>query len=156
MKVKRLLDAINSADVIVVADSPYLHSVETDTPTGDPDNEVLRANWHDAEGLEFDAKFTEAGLFQARIEGHTIVAADHEGEETKIELFRLVPLQLPTLASGDGPRRKVVINVSGGVATPELLPADVELEIRDYDTEGCDPKDLEADGCRVSRYGPEE
>jgi DNA-directed RNA polymerase subunit M/transcription elongation factor TFIIS len=152
MKVKRILDAINSADVMVVADSPYLHSVQTESPQGDPDNEVLRANWHDAEGLEFEVKFTEAGLFQARIEGHAVIATDHEGEETKIELFRLTPMRLLAISDSEAACRKVIINVSGGVATPESLPAGVELEIRDYDTEGCDPKNLEADGCRVSRY----
>ena len=92
--VQRILDVIDSADVLVVADSPYLHSVETDHPTGDPDNEVLRANWHDAEGLEFEVKFTEAGLLQARIEGHIVIAEDHEGQETTIELFRLAPLEI--------------------------------------------------------------
>ena len=90
----RILDVIGSADVLVVADSPYLHSVQTDNPTGDPDNEVLRATWHDAEGLEFEVKFTEAGLLQARLMGHIVIAEDHEGEETKIELFRLEPLDI--------------------------------------------------------------
>ena len=91
---QRILNVIGSADVVVVADSPYLHSVQTDDATGDPDNEVLRANWHDAEGLEFEVKFTEAGLLQAQIEGHVVIAEDHEGQETKIELFRLAPLEI--------------------------------------------------------------
>ena len=155
-KVERILAAANAADVIVVADSPYLHSVQTDTPTGDPDNEVLRANWHDAEGLEFEVKFTETGLRQARIEGNTVIAVDHEGDEAKIELFRLQPMEFKPADSGKEARRKVVVTVTGGVATAEAWPADVEVEIRDYDTEGCDPKDLETDGCRISRYRTEQ
>ena len=95
--VQRMLDVIGCADVLVLADSPYLHSVQTDNPTGDPDNEVLRATWHDAEGLQFEVKFTEAGLLQARIKGHIVIAEDHEGEETKIELFRLEPLEIKSM-----------------------------------------------------------
>lgn len=92
-KVQWILETVNSADVLVVADSPYLHGVQTETPIGTSENEVLRATWHDAEGLEYEVKFTEAGLAQARIAGHTIIAEDHEGQETKIELFRLAPME---------------------------------------------------------------
>ena len=102
-KVEWILETVNSADVVVVADSPYLHGVETETPTGDPDNEVLWINWHDAEGLEYEVKFTEEGLVHARLEGHTILARDHEGEDTKIELFRLAPMEVKPFASAHSP-----------------------------------------------------
>ena len=94
MDILALLKRIESADVIVVADSPYLHSVETCEPTGDPGNEVLRANWHDAEGQEFEIKFNEHGLIQARLAGNQIIAPDYEGDETVIQLFRLEPLPI--------------------------------------------------------------
>ena len=94
MQLPALLEQIESADVIIVADSPYLHSVTTSEVTGDPGNEVLRANWHDAEGQEFEVKFNEHGLIQARIAGNQIIAPDHEGDETTIQLFRLEPLPI--------------------------------------------------------------
>ena len=94
MNLPALLQRIESADVIVVGDSPYLHSVATSEPTGDPGNEVLRANWHDAEGQEYEIKFNEHGLVQARIDGNQIIAPDHEGDETMIQLFRLESLPI--------------------------------------------------------------
>lgn len=97
-RVQWILETVKAADVVVVADSPYLHDVESETPTGNPDNGVLRANWHDAEGLEYEVKFTEAGLAQARVEGHTIIAEDHEGQEARIELFRLAPVEFKFIA----------------------------------------------------------
>jgi len=94
MQLPALLQRIESADVVVVGDSPYLHSVTTSEVTGDPGNEVLRANWHDPEGQEFEVKFNEHGLVQACIEGNQIIAPDHEGDETMIQLFRLEPLRV--------------------------------------------------------------
>jgi len=91
---------------------------------------------------------------QFRLQGDAPAPPD-DGEETRIELVRLPAMQFKPPNSGKNARRKVVISVTGGVATAEAWPADVEVEIRDYDTEGCDPKDLEADGCRVSRYRTE-
>jgi hypothetical protein len=35
-------------------------------------------------------------------------------------------------------QRKVEVEISGGVATVVKIPKDVTVEIRDYDTEGCD------------------
>jgi len=98
-KVKRILESVNSADILVVADSPYLERVETELQTGNVNSEVLRATWHDAEGLEYEVRFTEAGLAQARIIGYTITAQDHEGTETNIELFRLVPINIQCVES---------------------------------------------------------
>lgn len=49
----------------------------------------------------------------------------------------------------------VVVAVRGGVAEVLACPAGVPVEIRDYDTEGCPPGSLEADGALVSRIaGP--
>lgn len=48
--------------------------------------------------------------------------------------------------------RKVIIIVRGGVAEMVSKPADIEVEIRDYDTEGCDPEQLEPDGSMIQEY----
>ena len=48
---------------------------------------------------------------------------------------------------------KVVISVRGGVAELMCRPENVSVEIRDYDTEGCDPDGLDDDGAVVSVYG---
>ena len=45
---------------------------------------------------------------------------------------------------------KVVITVRGGVAEVVTRPENVTVEIRDYDTEGCDPRTLDEDGAMVS------
>lgn len=48
---------------------------------------------------------------------------------------------------------KVVISVRGGVAELMYRPGNVLVEIRDYDTEGCNPDDLDDDGAMVGVYG---
>lgn len=47
---------------------------------------------------------------------------------------------------------KVVIVVRGGVAEVLKRPESLTVEIRDYDTEGCEPERLEEDGSVVSVY----
>ncbi len=50
---------------------------------------------------------------------------------------------------------RVVVTVRGGVADVTECPPDCIVEIRDYDTDGCGPEQLEADGsvCAVI-HGP--
>ena len=94
MNIPELLKTIESADVVTVGDSPMLHCVATEDVNGDPDNEVLQANWQDAEGQECCVRFTEGGLAEARVTGNKIVAPDNEGDETLIQLFRLEPAEI--------------------------------------------------------------
>jgi len=49
-------------------------------------------------------------------------------------------------------QRKVEVEILGGVATITRIPKDVTVVIKDYDTEGCDPKTLNKDGAIVSIY----
>jgi len=48
--------------------------------------------------------------------------------------------------------RKVVVTVRGGVAEVAYCPNGVVVEIRDYDTDGCDEDKLEEDGACVAIY----
>ena len=47
-------------------------------------------------------------------------------------------------------RGNVIVVVRGGVAEVLSCPAGVVVEIRDYDTDGCDPEQLAEDGSVVS------
>jgi hypothetical protein len=98
-KVKLLLELIDTAAVITCNDSPYLHSVQSSEVTGDPDNQVLRINWHDDESLEYAVIFTEGGLDQAEIKGEAMHLPDHEGEPSEIRLYALKPVNISDLAS---------------------------------------------------------
>lgn len=60
------------------------------------------------------------------------------------------------VALGKRKPRKVVIHVEGGVADPVEWPVDVTVEVRDYDTEGCDPKTLAKDGSLVGIFTKED
>lgn len=91
-KIKSLLDQIEKAEVVTIDDSPYLHSVEVNSDvSGDTDNEILRLNWHDAEGQEFDVKFIEQNLNRANFSNNQIYLCDHEGDPCVISLYNLTP-----------------------------------------------------------------
>ena len=45
---------------------------------------------------------------------------------------------------------RVIITVRGGVAEVLACPEDAVVEVRDYDTEGCDPDQLAEDGSIVN------
>lgn len=47
---------------------------------------------------------------------------------------------------------RVIINIRRGVAEIEFRPENVTVEIRDYDSDGCDPNYLDEDGAVVSIY----
>ena len=80
---------------------------------------------------------------------------DTEAIVSVLEEFRDWSLSLIEKCTGTSDRR-VVISVRGGVAELVRRPLYAEVEIRDYDTEGCDPCALDDDGAMVSVYGEEE
>ena len=60
--------------------------------------------------------------------------------------------QFTLLSTRDDAPRKVVVTVRGGVAEVAYCPKGVVVEIRDYDTDGCDEDKLEEDGACVAIY----
>lgn len=89
-KIKSILAAIQSAESVFLDDAPHVGFTISDV-TGEPDNEVLMLYWHDDEGLEYSVKFTEEGLSAASIDGNSISANDHEGNDSLISLYDLTP-----------------------------------------------------------------
>lgn len=88
-KIERIIKAIEGAGVIMVDDSPMLHSLVTADRTGEDVNEVIYASWYD--GLKYVVNFTEGGLSAAKITKNMIECEDSEGSSSVIELFDLVP-----------------------------------------------------------------
>lgn len=94
-KIDSLLEQIETADLVQVADSPLLHSVNVDGLATDTEsNEILMMKWSDDEGLEFMVKFTESNLNNANVIGNKIRLSDHEGEDSIITLFSLTPMKV--------------------------------------------------------------
>jgi hypothetical protein len=93
-KLQKLLRLIENVACVTCEDSPLLNSVQVDNIIDESDNEVLLINWYDDEGQEFVVKFTEEGLSKAKIVGHSIFAKDHEGEESQINLYTIMPVDV--------------------------------------------------------------
>ena len=92
-KIEKLLKLITDAGMIVIDDSPYLHGVDVEDTTGEPDNEVVHATWED-DDKEFSVIFTEQGLSDAAFEGNTIILEDHEGTLSSINLYDLTAVDI--------------------------------------------------------------
>lgn len=90
--IQPLLDAIESADILVVNGSPYLSGGGMASEViGDPYNEVLTIKWHDDDGQIHYEIFTESALGSARIDRNMIYLKECEGENAFIEVYRLNP-----------------------------------------------------------------
>lgn len=115
-----ILNLFESADVIVVGDSPYLHSVDVADITGADENEVVRASWTDGE-YDYSAIFTERGLRNGFWQGDAFFAHDHEGTETEIRFYKLQPMS-PVAAKGTSELLSLVQEaaVPGGVGPYEF------------------------------------
>lgn len=88
-KIESLLNLFDKAQVITIDDSPYLHSVSVAEINGQPDNEVVYANWHDEE-YEYSVKFTEEGLNSAKLlPSGILILPDHEGNECSVAFYSL-------------------------------------------------------------------
>ena len=90
-KIKSLLSQIENAAIIVVGDSPYLHSCEVfGEPEGKPDEEIILFDWHDDAGQIFEVRLTEKNLDGAKISDNVISCKDIDGEDVQINLYDLV------------------------------------------------------------------
>lgn len=92
MNIQEFIKLIEQADVYVVEDSPYLHSLEINEITGDSDNILFTARWHDDEGQEYEVSFTEDNVSNTYVENSTIFLPNSTGETQSIRLFKLVSI----------------------------------------------------------------
>jgi hypothetical protein len=81
---------IEDSPIVVVDDSPMLHSVTVyGNAEGIEDEEILMLNWFDDEGQEFVVKFTEGNLDKANFKDNQILLCDSEGNNCVISLYNL-------------------------------------------------------------------
>ena len=80
---------LQTAQAVIVDESPILNDWNSCNPNGQSDNEVLLFSWADDEGLEYSVKFTEEGLNNATFTQGIIYADDSEGEPSQIQLYTL-------------------------------------------------------------------
>jgi hypothetical protein len=93
-KIKKLVRVIDRAGALIVGESPLLMDVTTYEPKGDPHNEVIMANWHDADGYEHAYHFQEISVDNAEINGHQVTLREEGGEDVKITLYTLSPVDV--------------------------------------------------------------
>ena len=92
-KVHKIFNLINSADVVVIDDSPLLQSWDNyPIIDDDAENEVLFFNWTDGE-YEYSETITQDDLDNAEIiNANTIAIHKDTDDEIKISLYKLIPL----------------------------------------------------------------
>ena len=60
----------------------------------DPSDLAISLKWHDAEGCEWEADFTEGNLANASVAQNRIALNDSAGENVCIELHELTPAKI--------------------------------------------------------------
>ena len=92
-KVHKIFNLINSADVVVIDDSPLLQSWDNyPIIDDDAENEILYFNWTDGE-YEYSETITQDDLNDAEIiNANTIVIHKDTDDEIEISLYKLIPL----------------------------------------------------------------
>lgn len=93
-KQRRIFDALSNAGLISVQPG-YL--VEQRTIFGlhnDSSDLAISLKWHDAEGCEWEADFTEGNLTNATVAQNLITLNDSAGENVCIELHELAPAKV--------------------------------------------------------------
>lgn len=91
-KVEQLYGLICHASCITVDNSPLLNSWEESDIIDEGDNEVIKFNWSDGEGLDYSVAITEDGLEGADFDRHNLKLKDSKGYHTVISLYNLAPV----------------------------------------------------------------
>lgn len=88
------LNLVKGSDAFYVGDSPLLMEVSVAPASGDPDNQVLFANW-ESEGLVFSVTVTEEGLRNVVYDPvqQAYLMLDSEGDELAIKMFSLAKIE---------------------------------------------------------------
>lgn len=91
-KIESLIDQIENCPLVIVDDSPYLHSCEVlGQPENIEDEVILKFNWNDDEGNVFEVEFTEGNLDKANFKNNRILLKDSENNDCVIILYDLEP-----------------------------------------------------------------
>jgi len=90
--IERLFSLLNAASAVTIDDGAMLTDFETEQPTGDPDNQVVRFTWTDGE-CDYSDSLTEAGITAGLFDSDGKFIADNsEGDKTVIRFFAIDPL----------------------------------------------------------------
>lgn len=90
-KQRRVFDALSNAGLILVQPG---FPVEQRTIFGlhnDSSDLAISFKWHDTEGCEWEADFTEGNLTNASVTQNRITLNDSVGENVRVELYELTP-----------------------------------------------------------------
>lgn len=103
-KAEKIITLLEQSDALTVNDSPILvvsawvtsgfewsHSCEI---YGEKGTRIFKMSWMNGEGMEFSVSFEESAFENAKVEGPSIILNNTEGEESKITVFSLVPVDL--------------------------------------------------------------
>lgn len=88
--VTQFLGLLAQASTVVV-DGPVLSTWETDEPTGEESNEVVRFSWEDQDDI-YVCKLTEGGIAAGHWSGESFLCADHEGNDVRVFLYKQVAI----------------------------------------------------------------
>jgi hypothetical protein len=98
MNTKKITDLLRLFDghliVEIVNNRTDVDTISRYTVVGNPQNEVLYLGW-EIDDLEYNVKFTEHGLSDARFSGGSLLIEDLDGDEIEIKFYERVAWNRP-------------------------------------------------------------
>lgn len=91
----QFLVLLAQADAVALG-GPTLTDWDTSAPTGDSDNEVVRFQWEDQEGV-YNVNLTEGAIAAGQWVGESFFCNDHEGDGVQISLYKHAALTPTTV-----------------------------------------------------------